>query len=341
MSQTYDLLLSTDKNYLNYLFVLCHNILEYIDKTKDNSQERLVFHVIIDESITPAEFEAKTAIFTQCHPDPAIAFNFESYAVKQSDFEAFEARFTEYCSKGYYYRLLMGHLLPQEITTVLYLDLDLYVFCDIRELFKFQLGDNILGGTQDMGFSASLALTTLPFVIKARHPGQPDILLNIRDYINSGVLLINLKAWRENNVTERCFEANTKWIPKYLDQCLINIVCKDKITYLDWEWNATKATYLFLSLLQCDSTSQEHEKILRYFRKPMHVTSYLSEVQKTKIIHFAGFAHIKPWCPNFNVGENDPNIERSVFFPLKEAQSFWLISLNQLRTFFTACRQLR
>lgn len=80
MSQTYNILVTTDRKFLIYAFVLFHNILARLQPNHDsdkspnaqnkNAQElndQIVFHVFIDESIPASEFEAKANLFKQFH----------------------------------------------------------------------------------------------------------------------------------------------------------------------------------------------------------------------------------------------------------------------------------
>jgi lipopolysaccharide biosynthesis glycosyltransferase len=62
---------------------------------------------------------------------------------------------------------------------------------------------------------------------------------DIPDYINSGVMLINLIRWRELDYTKKCIEFSNKNIDKLilLDQCAINVILQNDIVLLSGKWN--------------------------------------------------------------------------------------------------------
>ncbi len=80
-------------------------------------------------------------------------------------------------------RLFVGSLLPMDVERVLYLDCDTVVVQSVQELWRTELRGNVLGAVME------------PTIYKEvrRECGLSD-----RDiYVNSGVLLIDLKRWRQ------------------------------------------------------------------------------------------------------------------------------------------------
>jgi len=64
--------------------------------------------------------------------------------------------------------------------------------------------------------------------------------LGLKKYCNSGVLLVNLKKWREDGVEKKFFDYvnnNTEKL-KWADQDVLNAVLQDGIEYLDKPFNA-------------------------------------------------------------------------------------------------------
>ena len=89
-------------------------------------------------------------------------------------------------SKATYYRLLIGEILPQEIDRVLYLDPDIVINRSLEEFYNLDLKGNILAGaTHLFGLLGKINLLRL------------GIHKHTEIYINAGVLLIDLKKWRE------------------------------------------------------------------------------------------------------------------------------------------------
>ena len=119
-----------------------------------------------------------------------------------------------------YYRIFIANLLPN-INRVIYLDCDLIVKGDIRELFFTDIGNNIVGAVEECDYFEQ------------------------KNYFNAGVLLLNLKQWRKENITNKSIEVinEKKEDLKYHDQDVLNIVLKNKVEFLDLKWNLTTLNY--------------------------------------------------------------------------------------------------
>jgi lipopolysaccharide biosynthesis glycosyltransferase len=119
-------------------------------------------------------------------------------------------------SLAVYYRLLGPHILPGSITKILYLDSDIIVRRSLTELWNIDLGRYALAAVEDVG-----------------RPRR----------FNSGVMLINLNFWRQNNVPERAItfgrdhpEKNEDW-----DQSALNAILVDQWFELPPIWNGQVA----------------------------------------------------------------------------------------------------
>ena len=84
-----------------------------------------------------------------------------------------------------FYRLFLPSILPQEIDRVLFIDCDTLILQDLTPLWEMDMGDKWLYGVDDCRGAAYRTNLNL----------KPE-----DNYINNGVMLIDLKAWRENNV---------------------------------------------------------------------------------------------------------------------------------------------
>jgi lipopolysaccharide biosynthesis glycosyltransferase len=127
-------------------------------------------------------------------------------------------------SRAAYARLLIADLLPASIEHVLYLDCDIICTGALRPLWQLAGSMGLLGMVPDRegeGWKALLGL-------------QADTT-----YYNSGVLLIDLAAWRKNDVAGRLREwlsVNPKKI-RLADQDAINACLQDRIAPLPDCWN--------------------------------------------------------------------------------------------------------
>ena len=128
-------------------------------------------------------------------------------------------------SREMYFRFLIPELLPH-YEKVVYLDCDLIIKRDISELYINDIGNNIMGvvtniTNNEMYNYAKNVLKIIP-----------------ERYFNSGVLLINTTQFKKEYVKERCLELLAK-MPKLAcpDQDVLNMVCYEKVQYLDSKWN--------------------------------------------------------------------------------------------------------
>ena len=84
----------------------------------------------------------------------------------------------------------------------------------------------------------------------------PEININKNEYINSGVLLLNLKKIREDNKTKELDEYINNHSLFYPDQDAINVIFKDKILFLDNKYNSSLSSFsnfLFISINDASS----------------------------------------------------------------------------------------
>ena len=128
-----------------------------------------------------------------------------------------------------YYRLFIASLFPQ-YDKVVYLDCDLVVLGDISELYNVELGENILGAVPDQ-----FVRSTKEFKLYA----EEAIGVGSDGYVSSGVLLMNLKEFRRNNVEERFVKLITEYDFDLIDpdQAYLNYLCSGKIHALPNGWN--------------------------------------------------------------------------------------------------------
>lgn len=175
-----------------------------------------------------------------------------------------------YFSTEMYFRILIPELF-KEYQKILYLDCDIVVLGDISELFHNELDGNLLGGMRNLMHA------------KMKKYVELSLGLEPENYINSGVLLLNAEQCREEHFTDRSFALLKKrrdFI--YPDQDLINIMCRDRIKYLDPRWNFTWH-YRHLQLSRNTDlhlSEGDMELFYEYEKNP-------------KLIHYTG--EIKPW----------------------------------------------
>jgi len=172
-----------------------------------------------------------------------------------------------YISPMTYARLLIPDFLPVDVEKVLYLDCDLVVLDDLGDLWDTDVTQKALFAVRDL----------IAFV------SAPGGLANYRElgipadakYFNAGVLLINLKKWRENHTSDRVFEylETHREIIQMNDQEGLNAILFSDWGELDYRWNWQ---------IPC-----------RYYRVDKGLMPWVPETKRKSIVHFT--TNEKPW----------------------------------------------
>lgn len=130
-------------------------------------------------------------------------------------------------SKAAYLRLFIPEVI-QEYDKCIYLDCDLMVQGDLKELYETELGDNYLAGVKDCHIIADTP---------REREHQRIIGIPTRErYINSGVLVMGLKKMRQDGM-ETCFAEQMKRENWYEDQDVLNVCCYPLIKVLPLKYN--------------------------------------------------------------------------------------------------------
>lgn len=164
-------------------------------------------------------------------------------------------------------RLLLDRLLPMEVDKVLYLDGDTVVINSLKDLWLTDMSNCILGAcieaTVDYDRRKNLGMAHLP-------------------YINAGVLLINLKKWREEKTGQKILEYYKKHNGNLFanDQDAINGALKNQIFYLGPEYNFYNIywhyPYKVLKKLMKDTYYYSEEIVQKAIKRPV-IIHYLGE----------------------------------------------------------------
>ena len=134
----------------------------------------------------------------------------------------------DYYTMTTYYRLLI----PDTFFTIdkaLYLDCDITVLSDLSKLYKTEIGDNLVGAIADA--SVQIVPEFITYVNKA-------LKIKKERYFNAGILIMNLKEMRQTHLLKRVYElSKTTAFKVAQDQDLLNVICKDRVTYVSPSWN--------------------------------------------------------------------------------------------------------
>lgn len=194
-------------------------------------------------------------------------------------------------------RLFMAELLDESVEKILYIDCDTLVESSLKELWETDLE----------GYSAAGVLDCMSKGHKKNVGLAPD-----ESYINAGILLINLKDWREQGMQKKFIEFIVRYGGKtpYVDQGVINGVLSSSIRILPPQYNTMTVFYDFT-----------YQNMLRY-RKP---NAYYSEeeieqaVKNPVIVHFtSSFLSLRPWIQGSSHPQTAQWLRYKALSPWKE-----------------------
>lgn len=135
----------------------------------------------------------------------------------------------DYFTLTIYFRIFIADMFP-EYDKGIYIDSDIVVPGDISELYNIDLGNNLIGASTDH------SIQDVPELINWMENG---IGIKKQEYINSGVLLLNLKLLRENNFGQKFLKLLNEFHFDTVapDQDYINAMCNGKILYINEAWD--------------------------------------------------------------------------------------------------------
>ena len=208
---------STDNNYIPYLDVAVASLI-------DNASKDRNYRIIVLNTGLSAENVAKVKLREQ------DGFKIDFIDIS-SHVETIKSHFKNvyHFSVVTYYRLFIASLFS-EYDKIVYLDCDLVVLGDISKLYDIPLGDNILGAAPEQ-----YVQSTPEF----RRYAEVALGVDPDDYVNAGVLVINLKEFRKSEIEEKFVSLITRYDFDLLDpdQAYLNYLCQGKIHTLPNGWN--------------------------------------------------------------------------------------------------------
>lgn len=219
---------------------------------KNSSENRNYKAIVLHQGLSESNTNKLKALATK-------NFKIEITPMK-NNFDALDDRMSnrlrcDYFTLTIYFRLFIASMFTQYDKGI-YIDSDVVVTDDIANLYDIEIGDNFIGACNDLSISAVPELVAYT---------ENAVGVKKHEYINSGVLLMNLKKMRECDFEGHFLNLlNTYHFDSIApDQDYINAICNGKIHYLDEGWDAMP-------------------------------NDAKAPLKKTNIIHYNLFS--KPWC---------------------------------------------
>lgn len=242
---------------------------DYDSLSDDEKREGYIFHIISDF----LSDDSRTR-FTHLAKDLAKIYPCEIYIHICDDklFSGLPRLNDNYLT---YFRFFIPRFMPPNCVSCLYLDIDMLVVGDLRELFALDMGEKCVGVVSDYAHNS--------VKLRPKSANLKDIYFS-GTYFNSGFLLLNLRAWEQNRITERCFEVMAHYHLNAHDQDVLNAVIAD--------FARLKLPFAFNLLVRAYICAHCKGESLRY--KFDFTRSAMNLALKNPVVwHFAG--HYKPW----------------------------------------------
>lgn len=202
-----------DEKYALYLPPLVQSIIEH------SSADRHYRIIVLDCGIKP---EDAAALKRQISQYPHFSLRFLSildWLERHKNSLAQKGRFPP----AMYGRLLIPDLLP-DYEKVLYIDIDFIIQLDAGDILDVDIGDNYIAASADLLRDINRA-----------HGDCIEAVFGLTDadyYLNSGLLVFNVKQWREHRLFQKCIARLEKQDLDLPDQDVLNIICKGKAAHL-------------------------------------------------------------------------------------------------------------
>ena len=219
------------KNEIPVFFAIDNNFAPYLavalnSAVKNSSKERNYRAIVLHENVSEENIKKLKAFETD---------NFKIDITPMSaNFKMLDDRMSnrlrcDYFTLTIYFRLFIPAMFPQYDKGI-YIDSDIVVSGDLANLFDTDIGDNYIGACRD------LSIADVPPLVAYT---ENAVGVKGDEYINSGVLLMNLKKLRELDFEGHFLNLlNTYHFDSIApDQDYINAICNGKIFYLDESWD--------------------------------------------------------------------------------------------------------
>lgn len=250
--------LNIDNKYIYPSIVFMTSLLE-----NRNYNTFYDMYILISPDLT-TDYKDKVNILINKYGDKVLNI---SYINMGNDFDG--ALSGPYISTAAYYRIALPSLLPS-IEKIIYCDADVLAFKDLTKMYNLELKDNIY------------MMGALDFASMRDELNQ--IGISSDRYMNSGILLMNLKSMRINGVEKKIRDFIDKNFLNHHDQTAINGVCLNNWDILPIRYSS----FDYDNYTEIIQYNNEQDQKYRYNTNELNNAFY-----NPTLIHFAGW--VKPW----------------------------------------------
>ena len=281
MDNKINIVFASDNNYAQHTAVAMTSVL-----VNTKVPQKIQFYLIDDE----IQQENKEKITKTVQN---LGGNIEFIKIKNSKLE--DCYVSGELSRASYFRLDIANILEKSIEKIIYLDCDLLVYDDIEKMWQLDMGGKPVAATCDLGIMAS-----------ARVRKQKNKFIGLpfdAPYFNAGVLIMDLKKWRDGNYAEDIIALATQNKYPNHDQDALNKFFMNNWQEIPLRWDVIPPVFnLFLKIVT----------------KPDLRKKAIEAKLNPAIFHYAG--GYKPWEYEIHDGFNDKYYEYLKLTEYKEAK---------------------
>lgn len=281
MDNKINIVFASDNNYAQHTAVAMASVL-----VNTKVPQRIQFYLIDDE----IQQENKEKIIKTVQN---LGGNIEFIKIKNSKLE--DCYVSGELSRASYFRLDIANILDESIEKIIYLDCDLLVYDDIEKMWQLDMGGKPVAATCDLGIMAS-----------ARVRKQKNKFIGLpfdTPYFNAGVLIMDLKKWRDGNYAEAIIALATQNKYPNHDQDALNKFFMNNWQEIPLRWDVIPPVFnLFFKILN----------------KPDLRKKAIEAKLNPAIFHYAG--GYKPWEYEIHDGFNDKYYEYLKLTEYKDAK---------------------
>lgn len=281
MDNKINIVFASDNNYAQHTAVAMASVL-----VNTKVPQKIQFYLIDDE----IQQENKEKITKTVQN---LGGNIEFIKIKNSKLE--DCYVSGELSRASYFRLDIANILDESIEKIIYLDCDLLVYDDIEKMWQLDMGGKPVAATCDLGIMASARVRKQ----KNRFIGLP---FNAH-YFNAGVLMMDLKKWRDGNYAEAVIALATQNKYPNHDQDALNKFFMNNWQEIPLRWDVIPPVFnLFLKIVT----------------KPDLRKKAIEAKLNPAIFHYAG--GYKPWEYEIHNGFNEKYYEYLKLTEYKDAK---------------------
>lgn len=281
MDNKINIVFASDDNYAQHTAVAMASVL-----VNTKVPQKIQFY-LIDDEIQQKNKEKITKTVQN------LGGNIEFIKIKNSKLE--DCYVSGELSRASYFRLDIANILGESIEKIIYLDCDLLVYDDIEKMWQLDMGGKPVAATCDLGIMAS-----------ARVRKQKNKFIGLpfdAPYFNAGVLMMDLKKWRDGNYAEAIIALATQNKYPNHDQDALNKFFMNNWQEIPLRWDVIPPVFnLFLKIVT----------------KPDLRKKAIEAKLNPAIFHYAG--GYKPWEYEIHNGFNEKYYEYLKLTEYKDAK---------------------